>query len=90
MDLKEADEFYKFLQNGKQPNGFKLNEVPTLSSKGACSIIYFLQERYKIIPPYNHCEVPFKKKPEGYRIVDPNYFTFEAFFSQKIQFITQY
>ena len=57
MNLEETREFYKFLQSGKQPNGFKLNEVPTLTGDCAFSIIYLLQEHYKVIPEYNLCQV---------------------------------
>lgn len=50
MTLVEAREFYAFLQGGPVPKGFTIRARPRLTRNAAFSVIYVLQERYRLIP----------------------------------------
>ncbi|GAG27329.1 unnamed protein product, partial [marine sediment metagenome] len=54
--LEQTQELYQFLQ-GELPEGFMLKTPPKLSGKMAFTIIYVLQEKFKLIPDhFEHCE----------------------------------
>jgi hypothetical protein len=50
MTFDEAREFYAFLRDGPPPNGFQIRAKPRLSANAAFSVLYVLQERYRLIP----------------------------------------
>lgn len=50
MTLVDAKELYSVLQGGVPPDGWQLGSRPRLSARAALSVIWFLQERYRIIP----------------------------------------
>jgi hypothetical protein len=50
VTLEEAREFYGFLRGGDAPDGFVIRAKPRLSANAAFSVLYVLQERYRLIP----------------------------------------
>lgn len=48
--FEEATELYALLRGGPPPKGFTLGNRPKLSGRAAFSVIYMLQEHYKLIP----------------------------------------
>lgn len=53
-DLQWVNEFYNFLQ-GKLPKGVEMKNPPKLSKKKAFSVIWFLQEKFPVIPDQIEC-----------------------------------
>jgi hypothetical protein len=55
MTLDEAREFITFLR-GKGPDGFRLPDRPRLGKRAAFTVLYVLQERFRLIPDtYEEC-----------------------------------
>lgn len=73
--IEQVEEFYRFLQ-GKTPKGISC-KAPQLSERMAFSIIWFLQERMRIIPDVfercSTCGEIFDSGREGGRRRDRNY-----------------
>jgi hypothetical protein len=56
-DIEWVNEFYQFLQ-GELPSGIGMSNRPKLSRKVAFSIIWYLQEKFPIIPDHiEQCDV---------------------------------
>lgn len=56
VSLEQTQEFYRFLQ-GHPPKGMTVPNKPRLSEREAFSIIWYLQEHLRIIPPnYERCD----------------------------------
>lgn len=50
MSLEQTAELYALLRGGPVPKGFHLGSRPKLSASAAFSVIYVLQEKYRLIP----------------------------------------
>lgn len=70
---EQVQELMDFL-TGTVPDGFHINDPPNLSSSLAFVIIWFLQERYGIIPDHfekcDGCDVIFDTHCSGYYLDD--------------------
>lgn len=49
MTLTEARELYTFLQ-GRGPKGFRLPKRPRLGKRASFTVLYVLQEQFRLIP----------------------------------------
>jgi len=55
ISLEQVEELYRFLQ-GEVPDGIYYCKAPRLSERKAFTVIWFLQERLRIIPDqYERC-----------------------------------
>lgn len=50
MTLDETRQLYAFLRTGRGPKGFRLRARPRLSWDAAFSVIYVLQEKFRLVP----------------------------------------
>jgi len=56
LSLDETEELSEFLQ-GKKPEGYHLNTMPHLTEEQAWTVIYVLQEKFRLIPDhYEKCD----------------------------------
>ena len=56
MTIEEAREFHTFLR-GTGPKGFRLRERPRLGKQAAFSVLYVLQEKFRLIPDtFEQCD----------------------------------
>lgn len=69
MTLDEAREFLKFL-GGRGPKGFVLPNRPRLGKRAAFSVLYVLQERFRLVPDTFElcvtCHELFDNEADGY------------------------
>jgi len=68
LTIEQTEELYKFLQ-GEAPDGYNIENPVKLTSEQAFGVIWFLQERYRIIPDRyeqcNKCKEIFDSYSEG-------------------------
>ena len=71
ITLEGVQEFYEFLQ-GKLPDCISMKPSPKLTPRRAFDVIWFLQERFGLIPDYYErcvrCGVIYDSNNEGDRI----------------------
>ena len=69
LSLDETEELSEFLQ-GKKPEGYHLNTMPHLTEEQAWTVIYVLQEKFRLIPDHyekcDKCGEFFNFHDEGY------------------------
>ena len=57
MKIDEAREFLAFL-GGRGPKGFRLPQRPRLGKRAAFTVLYVLQERFRLVPDtFEQCVV---------------------------------
>jgi len=68
-EQEKAQELYEFLQGKFIPEGYELNNTPKLNQKEASSVIYILQEYFRIlsntIEKCDHCGGLFDSDSSG-------------------------
>ena len=50
ITVEQINEFMDFLTGNKLPEGFTFQQAPKLTRKQAFSVVYYLQERLRLIP----------------------------------------
>ena len=57
ITIDQVREVYEMLQGKALPDGWHMSEQPQLSPRAAFAVIWFLQERLRVIPDhYERCE----------------------------------